>query len=98
MPSAGAIKRHYPVEVSRPLSTNQQPFQILRVTRWLPAFFIGHNDSPVIAVQSLLAETFIGDRKCTVAFAAEARHVPAGKCRDQSSNSMESRAFHADIA
>jgi len=48
----GLIKGRHSVDVSRPLSGNQQPLQILRITRWLMAYFTGHNDTPLTAIQS----------------------------------------------
>src|ERR1700730_16556013 len=42
----GLIKGRHSVDVSRPLAANQQPLQILRITHWLTAYFIGHNDTP----------------------------------------------------
>jgi hypothetical protein len=46
------IEARHSVDVSRPLSGNQQPLQILRITRWLTAYFIAHNDTPLTAIQS----------------------------------------------
>ena len=46
------IKGRHSVDVSRPLSGNQQPLQILRIRRGLTAYFIGHDDTPLTVIQS----------------------------------------------
>ncbi|HLE71699.1 MAG TPA: hypothetical protein VJH87_18610 [Vicinamibacteria bacterium] len=43
----GLIKRRLSVDVSRPVSGNQQPLQILRIPRRLTDYFLGHNDIPL---------------------------------------------------
>ncbi len=40
-------KGRHSVNVSRPLPGNQQALQILRITRRLTAYFIGHGDTPL---------------------------------------------------
>jgi len=46
------MEGRHSVDVSRPLSGNQQSLQILWITRWLTAYFIAHNDTPLTAIQS----------------------------------------------
>jgi hypothetical protein len=38
----GLIEGRPSVDVSRPVSRNQKPLRILRITRWLTAYFIAH--------------------------------------------------------
>lgn len=40
------VEVRHPVDVSRSLSGNQQPLQILRVPRWLTTCFIAHGSTP----------------------------------------------------
>ncbi len=42
-------KGRHSVDVSHPLSRNQQALQILRITRRFKAYFIGHGDIPLKA-------------------------------------------------
>jgi hypothetical protein len=49
--SAPRCLRHAPT-VSGPLSGNLEPLQILRITRWITGFFIGHNNTPPTESQS----------------------------------------------
>src|SRR6516162_8216808 len=45
----GLIKGRHSLDISRPLSGNQQPLQILRITCGLTAYLIRHNDTPLTA-------------------------------------------------
>src|SRR5262249_27908636 len=42
----GLKESSHSVDVSRPLAGNQETLQVLRITRWLVACFIGHDTTP----------------------------------------------------
>jgi len=48
----GFIEGRHPVDVSGPLSGDQQLLQVLRITHWLMTYLIAHSDTPLTPFQA----------------------------------------------